>query len=65
MSRIFHPLLYILFSATRQELIRQVHFLKIENQRMRNRLSEVIRTTPEERRALVKAARGLSKEILR
>jgi putative transposase len=65
MSRIFHPLLYILFSATRQELIRQVHFLKIENQRMRNRLPEVIRTTPEERRELVKAARGLSKEILR
>jgi putative transposase len=65
MSRIFHPLLYILFSASRQELIRQVHFLKTENQRMRNRLPDVIRTTPEERRELVKAARGLSKETLR
>jgi hypothetical protein len=32
---------------------------------MRNRLPEVIRTTPEERRELVKAARGLSRETLR
>ena len=65
MSRIFHPLLYIWYSASRRELIRQAHFLKIENQEMRNRLPEVIRTTPEERRALVKAARGLSRETLR
>jgi putative transposase len=65
MSRIFHPLLYILFSTPRQELARQVYFLKIENQKMRNRLPEVLRTTSEERRELVKAARGLSKETLR
>ena len=44
---------------------REVHYLKTENQRMRNRLPEVIRTTPEERRELVKAARGLSRETLR
>ena|SRR5262245_26152463 len=38
MSRIFHPLLSILVSATRQQLARQVHYLKIENQILRNRL---------------------------
>ncbi len=65
MSRIFHPLFYILFSPSRQELIRDVHFLKTENQRLRNRLPETIRTTPEERRELVKAAQGISKETLR
>jgi putative transposase len=65
MSRIFHPLLYILCSTPRQELARQVYFLKIENQKMRNRLPEVLRTTREERRELIKAARGLSKETLR
>ena len=65
MSRFFHPLLYILFAASEQELIRDVHYLKTENQRLRNRLPKTIRTTPEERRQLVKAARGISEETLR
>ena len=38
MSRIFHPLLYILVSATRQELARQVDYLKTENQILRSKL---------------------------
>ena len=65
MSRIFHPLLYLLISATKQGLIRRIHYLKSENQALRNRLPKTIRTTPEERRQLVKAARGLTKEALR
>ncbi len=65
MSRIFHPLLYVLVSATKQELIRRIYYLKSENQALRNRLPKTIRTTPEERRQLVKAARGLTKETLR
>ena len=65
MSRIFHPLLYILVSASKQELIREVHYLKTENQRLRNRLPKTIRTTPEERRQLVQAAQGISKVTLR
>jgi putative transposase len=65
MSRIFHPLFYILFSPSKQELIRDVHFLKAQTQRLRNRLPKKIRTTPEERRELVKAAQGISKETLR
>jgi hypothetical protein len=32
MSRIFHPLLYILACATKQELARQVKYLKVENE---------------------------------
>ena len=63
MSRIFHPLLYILVSATRQELVRKVHYLKVENQALRNRLPKRILVTPTERRELVKAARGLGKAV--
>lgn len=65
MSRIFHPILYLQACATRQELARQVHYLKTENQILRARLPKTIRTTPDERRQLVKAARGLGKDILR
>ena len=63
MSRIFHPLLYILACATRQELARQVHYLKTENQILRNRLPKRVLVTPAERRELVKAARGLGKAV--
>ena len=52
-------------SPSKQELIRDVHYLKTENQRLRYRLPKTIWTTPEERRDLVKAARGISKETLR
>ena len=45
----FHPLLYFLANATRQELARQVHYLKTENQVLRARLPKTIRTTPDER----------------
>src|SRR5262245_33128631 len=63
MSRIFHPLLYILACATRQELARQVHYLKTENQILRKRLPKRVLVTPTERRQLVKAARGLGKAL--
>jgi putative transposase len=63
MSRVFHPLLYILVSATRRELIRQVHYLKTENQILRNRLPKRVLVTSTERRQLVKAARGLGNSI--
>ena len=59
MSRIFHPLLYILVSATRQELARQVNYLKTENQILRSKLPKRVLVTATERRQLVKAARGL------
>ena len=61
--RIFHPLLQLLACATRQELARQVQYLKVENQILRSRLPQQIRTTPQERRQLVKAGRGLAKAI--
>src|SRR4029453_5429436 len=63
MSRIFHPLLYLLVSATRQELAGQVHYLKTENQILRSKLPKRVLVTPTERRQLVKAGRGLGQAI--
>ena len=63
MSRIFHPILYLLACATRQELARQVQYLKVENEVLRARLPKAVRVTPAERRRLVRASRGLGKAI--
>ena len=63
MSRIFHTLMYLLACATRQDLARQVQFLKTENEILRARLPKKITTTPEERRKLVKAGRKLGSAI--
>ena len=38
MSRIFQPLLFLLVRCTRNELIRQIEFLKAENQILRQRV---------------------------
>jgi hypothetical protein len=63
-SRILNPLMYLLACATRQELARQVHFLKTENEILRSRLPKTIRTTQDERRRLIKAARSLGRDVL-
>jgi hypothetical protein len=53
MSRIFHPLMYLLACSTRQELARQVQYLKTENEILRSKLPRRITVTPEECRKLV------------
>ena len=63
MSRIFHPLLYILACATRQELARQLQYLKIENEILRARLPRRIIVKPDERKRLLKAGKGLGSAI--
>ncbi|MEX0715616.1 MAG: integrase core domain-containing protein [Planctomycetaceae bacterium] len=63
MSWIFHPLLYLLASSTRQELARQVQYLKTENQILRSKLPKKITVTDDERRKLVKAGKKLGKAI--
>ena len=65
MSRIFHPLLYMIACATRQELARQIHYLKVENEILRARLPRRIIVRPDERKRLLKAARGLGNIVLK
>lgn len=45
MGRILHPLLSLLASVTRQELARQVAYLKEENRILRARLPERLTAT--------------------
>ncbi|MEW4531507.1 hypothetical protein [Maioricimonas sp. JC845] len=52
--RILHPLLSLLASVTRQELARQVAYLKEENRVLRERLPKRIVTTSTERRRLLR-----------
>ena len=51
MSRIFHPLMYLLACATHQELARQVQFLKTENEILRSRLPKRITVTSDQEAA--------------
>lgn len=60
---ILHPLLSLLSSVTRQELARQVAYLKEENRVLRARLPKRIVTTDKERRRLLKAGRKLGTQL--
>ena len=63
MGRLFHPLFALLASATRQELARQVAYLKEENRLLRARLPERIVTTPQERKRLLRVGRRLGVQL--
>jgi len=63
MSRIFHPLMYVLACATRQELARQVQFLKTENAILRSKLPKRITVTPDEQRRLLKVGKKLGSAV--
>ncbi len=62
--QILHPLLALLACATRQELARQVAYLKEENRILRARLPQRIVTTPAERRRLLKVGRKLGAQLM-
>ena len=63
MTRILHPLLSLLASVTRQELARQVAYLKTENRLLRARLPGRIVTTEKERLTLLRAGRKLGTQL--
>lgn len=60
MAAIIHPLLTLLASLTRQELARQVAYLKAENRILRSKLLDRINLSNQERRTLVKHGKKLS-----
>jgi putative transposase len=63
MGRILHPLLALLASVTRQELARQVAYLKEENRILRARLPERLVATDQEKRRLIRAGRKLGVQL--
>jgi transposase-like protein len=59
MTNVFQSLLLVIASATRNELTRQIKYLKVENEILRSKLPERITITPNERQRLVKFAQKL------
>ena len=63
MVAIIHPLLILLASLYRQELVQQVTYLKTENKILRSTLPEQIRLINQDRRRLVKDGKKLGDRI--
>jgi putative transposase len=52
MGRIFHPLLFLLARCSRNQLTRQIEFLKAEHEILRSRLPRIVAGTHERDRLL-------------
>jgi putative transposase len=63
MTAVLDPLLTLLASVTRQELARQVAYLKAENQVLRSKLPKRITLTDQQRRQLVKHGKHLGPRL--
>lgn len=60
MTSLLHPLFVVLTSLTRQDLARQVVFMREKNRVFGARLFKCVVATPTERSQLLKLERGLS-----
>ena len=63
MGQIIHPLLSLLASATRQDLARQVAYLKEENRLLRARLPKRVVATDKEKRRLLRVGKKLGTQL--
>ena len=63
MTKIFHPLLALIASATDKELAKYVQYLKEENKILRARIPGQIHTRPAERERLLKFGKPLGRAI--
>lgn len=63
MSKLFHPLLALIASATDRELAKYVEYLKHENKILRARLPKQMHTTTDERKTLLKYGKAVGKAI--
>jgi len=62
-TRFINPLLLLLVTASRAHLAKQIQYLKAENEVLRARLPEHIRTSPAERAKLLKFGKPLGASI--
>ena len=65
MPRLIQPLLFLLARCTRNDLIRQVEWLKVENELLRKRIDKRIFLKPEERQRLMKLGREIGPDLKR
>lgn len=63
MAAILHPLLTLLASLPRQDLARQVTYLRAENRILRSKLPDRLKLSNQERRVLVRHGKGLGAKI--
>ena len=63
MNPILHPIFALLASVPRQDLARQVAYLREENKILRARLPQRLVATPQERRRLLKFGRKLGVQL--
>ena len=63
MTRIFHPLLALIASATDRELAKYVQFLKEENKILRSRVKGQVHTKPGEPERLLKFGKALGRAV--
>ena len=63
MRQVLHPLFALLASVTRQDLARQVAYLKEENRILRSKLPKQIAVTEKERLWLVRFGRKLGIQL--
>lgn len=63
MTLILHPLFALLASATRQELARQIAYLREENRVLRERLPKRLVATDKEKRRLMRVGRKLGVQL--
>ena len=63
MTSLFQRLLCIFASATHRELVRQIQYLKVENQILRGSLPKRLNILPAERRRLVRFAAKLGNAL--
>ena len=63
MTKLFHPLLALIASATDKELAKYVEYLKEENKILRARIPGEIHTKPEERERLLKYGKIIGRAI--
>lgn len=63
MTKIFHPLLALIASASDRELAKYVQFLKEENKILRSRVKGQVHTKPDERERLLKFGKALGRAV--
>ena len=63
MTKLFHPLLTLIASATDKELAKYVEYLKHENKILRTRLPRLFHTTYVERQTLLKYGKVIGRAI--